>query len=209
MGHNTEKSTLARVWKTEDLAHSGREWHSPAFDLFDNQHPAVTGHHHPAAVKGAATGHSLTSQMQEGTGQLDRLKAEHGKTEGERIANQTGQVHGAAETGTKGVRAEGMHPEHGHGSHHGQGGNVSGLPSSTYGHGQQQGYNTGSVQQQGYNTGSVQQQAYQTGVADGAAQGYSTGATGTSGLRHTSQQAGVFDPATGTYSAPGHSGRAL
>jgi hypothetical protein len=179
MGHNTEKSTLARVWKTEDLAHSGREWHSPAFDLLDKQHPAVTGHNHPAAVKGAAAGHSLTSQMQEGTGQLDRLKAEHGKTEGERLASQSGRVHGSAETGTHGVRAENINPSHGtHGSHGTHtGSNV--LPTSTHYTGATSGYPVGQ----------------QTGVTSGYPVGQQQQGAG-----------GVFDPATGTYSAPAAAG---
>jgi hypothetical protein len=53
------------MWKTEDLAHSGKEWHSQAFDLFDPKHPAVTGEHHPHAQKGAGTGQSLTSKVQD------------------------------------------------------------------------------------------------------------------------------------------------
>lgn len=44
------------MFKVEDLAASGREWRSPAFDLFDRSHPAVTGQHHPEAVKGAGAG---------------------------------------------------------------------------------------------------------------------------------------------------------
>lgn len=52
------------MFKTEDAAHSGKTWHSPAFDLLDSRHPAVTGEHHPEAVKGAAAGKSLTSKIQ-------------------------------------------------------------------------------------------------------------------------------------------------
>ncbi|OCF37895.1 hypothetical protein I316_00119 [Kwoniella heveanensis BCC8398] len=51
--HSSEKSSAQRLFKTTDLANSGKEWHSTAFDLFDKQHPAVTGQHHPSAVKGA------------------------------------------------------------------------------------------------------------------------------------------------------------
>ncbi|WVQ99967.1 hypothetical protein IAU59_007110 [Kwoniella sp. CBS 9459] len=51
--HSSEKSASKRIFKVQDLAKSGKEWHSTAFDLFDKQHPAVTGQHHPSAVKGA------------------------------------------------------------------------------------------------------------------------------------------------------------
>jgi len=193
MGHSTEKSTLARVWKTEDLAHSGREWHSPAFDLLDKQHPAVTGKNHPEAVKGAAAGHSLTSQMQEGTGKLDRLKAEHGKTEGERIAHETGQVHGAANTGTQGVRAPMLDQDshsHSHSQSHSQSNTTSGLPTSGLAsstHAQQYAAPTGS---------------YPAGAT--GATGVPTGShlhSAISGLPSQSSGAGAFDPATGTYSS--------
>ena len=43
----------SKAFKTEDLAGSGVEWRSPAFDLFDPKHPAVTGKQHPEAVEGA------------------------------------------------------------------------------------------------------------------------------------------------------------
>ncbi|KAL7423409.1 hypothetical protein Q5752_000989 [Cryptotrichosporon argae] len=57
------KSISKRIWKTEDLANSGKEWRSPAFDLLDSRHPAVTGTHHPEAQQGAGAGQSLSSKI--------------------------------------------------------------------------------------------------------------------------------------------------
>ncbi|WVR07478.1 hypothetical protein IAU60_004520 [Kwoniella sp. DSM 27419] len=62
MQHDASKSTSQRMFKVSDLAASGREWHSPAFDLLDKQHPAVTGQAHPAAKEGA--GAQNTSAVQ-------------------------------------------------------------------------------------------------------------------------------------------------
>ncbi|WWC90750.1 uncharacterized protein L201_005687 [Kwoniella dendrophila CBS 6074] len=53
LSHNHEKSAAKRMFHTSDLAASGKEWRSNAFDLFDNSHPAVTGQSHPAAKQGA------------------------------------------------------------------------------------------------------------------------------------------------------------
>ncbi|ORY35471.1 hypothetical protein BCR39DRAFT_460742 [Naematelia encephala] len=61
--HDPKKSMAKRMFKTEDLAASGTDWRSPAFDLFDKQHPAVTGHHHPAAVQGAGSQNVKTSAV--------------------------------------------------------------------------------------------------------------------------------------------------
>jgi hypothetical protein len=77
-----------KMWKTEDLAHSGKNWHSPAFDLLDSKHPAVTGQSHPQAKDGAAAGHSLSSKVQAPPRAVDNLQAQHGKSEAERIAGQ-------------------------------------------------------------------------------------------------------------------------
>lgn len=79
-----------KMWKTEDLAHSGKDWHSPAFDLLDSKHPATTGQTHPAAKEGAGAGTSLSSKAQTGANQADQLKATHGQSEAERIAGQRG-----------------------------------------------------------------------------------------------------------------------
>jgi hypothetical protein len=76
------------MWKTEDLAHSGKNWHSPAFDLLDSKHPAVTGQSHPLAKDGAAAGHSLSSKVQQAPREVDNLQAHHGKSEAERISGQ-------------------------------------------------------------------------------------------------------------------------
>ncbi|ODN78898.1 hypothetical protein L202_04426 [Cryptococcus amylolentus CBS 6039] len=51
--HDAEKSWTHKAFKTEDLAASGKEWRSPAFDLTDKAHPALTGQHHPGATVGA------------------------------------------------------------------------------------------------------------------------------------------------------------
>jgi hypothetical protein len=77
-----------KMWKTEDLAHSGKNWHSPAFDLLDSKHPAVTGQAHPHAKEGAGAGNSLSSKMQQGAREVDQLKATHGQSEAERISGQ-------------------------------------------------------------------------------------------------------------------------
>lgn len=79
-----------KMWKTEDLAHSGKDWHSPAFDLLDSKHPAVTGHSHPAAKEGAGAGNSLSSKAQAPANAADQLKATHGQSEAQRLAGQTG-----------------------------------------------------------------------------------------------------------------------
>ena len=77
-----------KMWKTEDLAHSGKSWHSPAFDLLDKKHPGVTGESHPAAKDGAGAGNSLSSKAQQGAREVDQLKATHGQSEAERISGQ-------------------------------------------------------------------------------------------------------------------------
>ncbi|WRT68357.1 uncharacterized protein IL334_005333 [Kwoniella shivajii] len=53
--HSAEKSSAKRLFKTQDFASSGTDWKSKAFDLLDNQHPAVTGVHHPDTKPGAHT----------------------------------------------------------------------------------------------------------------------------------------------------------
>ncbi|KAK8854853.1 hypothetical protein IAR55_003592 [Kwoniella newhampshirensis] len=63
--HSSEKSTAKRLFKVQDLANSGKEWRSPAFDLLDSRHPAVTGQHHPAANKGAGSAQAATSAVQQ------------------------------------------------------------------------------------------------------------------------------------------------
>jgi hypothetical protein len=64
MTHDKRKSIAERLFKTEDLAHSGKDWHSPAFSLAgDNKHPAITGEHHPLAKEGAARGKGLTDAI--------------------------------------------------------------------------------------------------------------------------------------------------
>ena len=64
MTHDKRKSIAERLFKTEDLAHSGSDWRSPAFSLAgDNKHPAITGEHHPLAKEGAARGHGLTDAI--------------------------------------------------------------------------------------------------------------------------------------------------
>lgn len=63
MTHDKKKSISERLFKTEDLAHSGKQWRSPAFSLTDNKHPAKTGEHHPQAVPGAAHGSGLADKL--------------------------------------------------------------------------------------------------------------------------------------------------
>lgn len=64
MTHDKRKSIAERVFKTEDLAHSGKDWHSPAFSLVgDDKHPAITGQNHPEAKAGAGAGKSLTDAI--------------------------------------------------------------------------------------------------------------------------------------------------
>ncbi|OWT39064.1 hypothetical protein C362_03228 [Cryptococcus neoformans Bt1] len=46
--HDGGKSWAKRAFKVEDAARTGKEWRSPAFNLIDPAHPAVTGQHHPA-----------------------------------------------------------------------------------------------------------------------------------------------------------------
>ncbi|KAJ9126120.1 hypothetical protein QFC24_002393 [Naganishia onofrii] len=64
-----KESWTKRAFKVEEAAHSGDSWRSPVFGLFDKQHPAVTGSHHPQATgavgqaahaaTGAASSHRL------------------------------------------------------------------------------------------------------------------------------------------------------
>lgn len=64
MAHDKRKSISERLFKTEDLAHSGKDWRSPAFSLVgDSKHPAITGQHHPQATHGAAAGKGLTDAI--------------------------------------------------------------------------------------------------------------------------------------------------
>ncbi|WVN90208.1 uncharacterized protein L203_105444 [Cryptococcus depauperatus CBS 7841] len=51
--HDAEKSWTGRAFKVEDMAGAGKEWRSPAFDLTDSAHPAVTGKDHPTVGTGA------------------------------------------------------------------------------------------------------------------------------------------------------------
>ncbi|RXK41203.1 hypothetical protein M231_01608 [Tremella mesenterica] len=67
LGHDSKQSIAKRMFKVEDAAHSGQEWRSPVFDLFDARHPAVTGQHHPEATQGAGAGKSLSSKIQTDT----------------------------------------------------------------------------------------------------------------------------------------------
>jgi hypothetical protein len=53
--HDSKKSIAHRQYATEDLAASGDSWHSPAFDLLDSAHPAVTGKPHPQAQHNAGS----------------------------------------------------------------------------------------------------------------------------------------------------------
>lgn len=43
----SKESWTKKAFKVEDAAHSGQDWRSPVFGLFDKKHPAVTGQHHP------------------------------------------------------------------------------------------------------------------------------------------------------------------
>lgn len=77
------------MFKTEDLASSGREWHSPAFDLFDSRHPAVTGHDHPEAVKNAGAPGVNTHAIAQARGETDHLGGQsQGRTSLEASARQ-------------------------------------------------------------------------------------------------------------------------
>lgn len=91
MSQDPKKSIAARIWKTEDIAKSGQNWHSPAFTLVGSAHPATTGVHHPQAVPGAAQGQSLShavGQSQQAAGQNLQQQAHNA----ERVADTAARV---------------------------------------------------------------------------------------------------------------------
>ena len=63
LSHDSKKSAAQRMFKVEDLAASGKEWRSPAFDLLDEKHPAVTGKQHPEATPGVGHKNIQTSAV--------------------------------------------------------------------------------------------------------------------------------------------------
>ena len=82
--HDATKSSAKRMFKVEDMAASGKEWRSPAFDLFDPNHPAVTGQHHPEATPGVGHKNVNTSAIAAARG------------EGVGVPKQTSNVSAAA-----------------------------------------------------------------------------------------------------------------
>ncbi|KAL0249814.1 hypothetical protein I308_103116 [Cryptococcus tetragattii IND107] len=62
--HDGGKSWAKRAFKVEDAARTGKEWRSPAFNLIDPAHPAVTGKPHPA-VQNADDGANNLKQKAE------------------------------------------------------------------------------------------------------------------------------------------------
>ena len=68
------------MFKTEDMANSGQAWRSPAFDLLDPSHPAVTGRHHPGAVQGAGHGNKNTSAIAAARGEIPQSTGRSGAT---------------------------------------------------------------------------------------------------------------------------------
>lgn len=61
--HSSENSIAKRVFKTQDLAASGNEWRSEAFNLTSGSHPAVTGKAHPNAQHGAGSANVNTNAV--------------------------------------------------------------------------------------------------------------------------------------------------
>ena len=66
------------MFKVEDMANSGQEWRSPAFDLLDSAHPAATGRHHPGAVQGAGHGNKNTSAIAGARGEIPQSTGRSG-----------------------------------------------------------------------------------------------------------------------------------
>jgi len=89
--HDAKKSSAKRLFKTEDMAQSGREWHSPAFDLFDKRHPAVTGERHPEAVPNAGHKDVKTSAIDAARGHSTANTGNTGNV-GQTISNTAGNV---------------------------------------------------------------------------------------------------------------------
>ncbi len=79
MAHDSTKSTAKRLFKVQDLANSGKEWRSPAFDLLDPNHPAVTGRRHPNAVQGAGSGDKKTSAVAAARGETSQTTPQSGQ----------------------------------------------------------------------------------------------------------------------------------
>jgi len=90
MAHDSTKSTAKRMFKVEDMANSGKQWRSPAFDLLDPSHPAVTGQHHPEAVKGAGTANKKTSAVAAARGEIQESTNRSGSTKSSGYQNQGG-----------------------------------------------------------------------------------------------------------------------
>ena len=82
LAHDSQKSIAKRMFKVEDLANSGREWRSPAFDLLDPQHPAVTGQHHPEAVRNAGSANKETSAIAAARGEIPHSTNTRGTSTG-------------------------------------------------------------------------------------------------------------------------------
>ncbi|WVQ82003.1 hypothetical protein IAT38_004130 [Cryptococcus sp. DSM 104549] len=102
--HDAEKSWSKRVFKVEDLASSGKEWRSPAFNLIDPHHPAVTGKAHPHATEGAGA-KALKTAEQKVTGATGTTGTT-GTTGAPTTGAPTGTTGTTGTTGASGVKSE-------------------------------------------------------------------------------------------------------
>jgi len=103
--HDNKKSSVQRMFKVEDFAASGREWRSPAFDLLDEKHPAVTGQHHAETTPGVGHKNIQTSAVAAARGEhlgVPKDGVARGSTAGTGVAGPTG-VGAAGITGTTGT----------------------------------------------------------------------------------------------------------
>lgn len=103
LAHDSTKSTAKRLFKVQDLANSGNGWRSPAFDLLDPNHPAVTGRHHPDAVHGAGSGNVKTSAIAAARGETTHQTGSQGTQGGYGNAPLSGTHGTGAGYGTTGA----------------------------------------------------------------------------------------------------------
>ena len=98
------------MFKVEDLAASGKEWRSPAFDLLDEKHPAVTGQHHPEATPGVGHKNIQTSAVAAARGEQLGVPKEGtagtGAVGGTRVASGLPSTTGRAQTTAAQVEAD-------------------------------------------------------------------------------------------------------
>lgn len=149
------------------MANSGDGWRSPAFDLFDKSHPAVTGQHHPDAVRGAGSGNHNTSAIAAARGEISQTTPQHGQ-HGQ--GNLTSAASGYPTQGMNAQSLQGGVPASQYptqGTNLGSGYGSPGYATQATTAGDKYPANVNAAHGQGYATqGSATAQAYQQGAHD-------------------------------------------